>query len=350
MCLKRVTVRPIHKKEEPRFRDLMQKHHYLGFVPKMGHTIWYVGSMDDHWISLLSFSVAALKCKARDRWIGWDYRYKFERLKLIANNNRFLILPGHHVKNLASVIIALCLKRLADDWMEFFGHKIVLVETFVDPGLFSGTVYKASNWLFIGRTRGFARQKNGYTNEVGTSKLIFVKPLRKDARRILSRNFLENEYKLAGGKMMIRAQQMRSLPDFFKSIPDPRRPQGKRHRLPTVLAIASGAVLCGMRGYKAISDWANSLGQKARARFGCRFENGRYIVPSESIIRDVLVRVDPESLDSAFRAWNEAYGVEDESLAIDGKVMCNAINEEGKQTHIMGVVGHDSKICYTQKK
>jgi len=60
---------------------------------------------------------------------------------------------------------------------------------------------------------------------------------------------------------------MKSLPEFFAAIPDPRRTQGRRHRLSTVLAIVTAATLCGMRGYLAISDWANSLGQKARERF-----------------------------------------------------------------------------------
>ena len=37
-------------------------------------------------------------------------------------------------------------------------------------------------------------------------------------------------------------------------------------------------------------------------------------------------------------------------LAIDGKTMCNAIDDQGYQTHIMSAVGHQSKTCYTQKK
>jgi hypothetical protein len=74
-----------------------------------------------------------------------------------------------------------------------------------------------------------------------------------------------------------------------------------------------------MRGYQAISDWANGLGQKARQRFGCRFRNKRYSVPSLSIIRDVLIRVDPVDLDRALQGWNRAYGQADQSLAIDGK-------------------------------
>ena len=149
---------------------------------------------------------------------------------------------------------------------------------------------------------------------------------------------------------MLSAQQMQSLPEFFADISDPRRAQGRRHRLSTVLAIAAGATLCGMRGYLAISDWAKSLGQKARERFDCRYQNRCYIVPSLSIIRDVLIRVEPVHLDRALQRWNQAYSQQDESLAIDGKTMCNAIDDQGYQTHIMSAIGHQSKTCYTQKK
>ncbi len=143
---------------------------------------------------------------------------------------------------------------------------------------------------------------------------------------------------------------MKSLPYFFKTITDPRRAQGRRHRIEVVLSIAAAAILCGMCGYRAISDWTKGLSPKARMRFGCRRRNSKYIVPSESIIRDVLIRIDPEEIDQALRRWNEQYGATDESLAIDGKTMCNAINEEGRQIHIMSAVGHQSGQCYTQKK
>ena len=143
---------------------------------------------------------------------------------------------------------------------------------------------------------------------------------------------------------------MRSLPAFFADIPDPRRAQGRRHPLPAVLAIATAAVLCGARGYKAISQWAQDLGQKARARFRCRYRNGRYEVPSRTLIRDLLIRVDPVSLDCALQGWNVQYAATDEGLAVDGKTLCSAIDEEGRQTHILGAVGHQTQSCYTQKK
>lgn len=350
MSLNKVIVRRVKKEEEDKFKALMDRYHYLGAIPKIGETIWYVGTINQEWVSLLGFSSSALRSESRNKWIGWSYRYHFDRLKLIVNNSRFLILPGWHIKNLASRVLSLCLKRIVNDWLIMFGHKIVLVETFVDPGRFDGTIYKASNWHYIGDTKGYSRTQDGYSEEAGDKKMMFVKELHKGAKRLLSQPTLNDSFKTGGSKMKLQAKHMTSLPDFFKTIPDPRRAQGRRHSLPTVLAIASGAILCGMCGYKAISDWANNLSQKARARFSCRYEKGKYIVPSETVIRLVLISVDPVSLDKALQHWNEVYGKEDESLAIDGKVMRNAIDEDGKQTHIMSVVGHESKNCYTQKK
>ena len=73
-------------------------------------------------------------------------------------------------------------------------------------------------------------------------------------------------------------------------------------------------------------------------------------MPCQFTIRDLLTRVDPSQLDRALQGWNATYAQDDESLAIDGKTMCNAIDDQGRQTHVMSVVGHYTKICYTQKK
>jgi hypothetical protein len=344
-----VMVRPVRRFEESRYQELMQKHHYLGSLPKISETLWYVASLGDEWVSLISFSASAWKCAARDRWIGWSFRHQYDRLKLVVNNSRFLILPDSHVPNLGSHVLSLCRKRLPRDWQERFGHPILLLETFVDPERFRGTVYKADNWRHVGNSRGFRRTREGYAPRQ-SPKMVFVKPLHANARAILSGASLEGPYRTEGHTIMLSADHMQSLPSFFADIPDPRRTQGRRHRLLTVLAIAAGATLCGMRGYKAMADWARNLSQKARRRFGCRYESGKWEVPSESIIRDVLIRVDPVHLDKALQRWNEVYGKEDTSLAIDGKTMCNAIDGEGRQVHIMSVIGHESKVCHTQKK
>lgn len=350
MRLQELIVRPVYASEQSRFQHVMQSHHYLGSLPKIGNTLWYVATWQDQWLALLSFSAAALKCSARDRWIGWDFRHQYDRLNLIANNSRFLILPRWHHQNLASRVLSLCQRRIQRDWIERFEHPLLLLETFVDPTRFRGTIYQAANWRLVGFSKGYQRTRGGYSTSRQSPKKVFVQPLQRNARTVLSRPVLNPRYQTGVPRMKLTAEQMRSLPQFFRQVADPRRAQGKRHPIEAVLAIASAAVLCGARGYKAISDWAQALGPKARARFRCRYRNGQYIVPSESILRDVLIRVDPLDLDQALQGWNAQYGAMDESLAIDGKTLGNAIDEAGRQTHVMSVIGHQSTQCYTQKK
>ena len=328
----------------------MQAHHYLGALPKIGNTIWYVATVQDQWLALLSFSAAALRCAARDDWIGWGYRHQFDRLNLVANNSRFLILPQHHHFNLASQILSLCQRRIQQDWLERFGFPLLVLETFVDPQRFHGTIYRASNWLLAGTTKGYSRIKGGYSERTSSRKLVFLQPLQRNARALLSCALLNARYQTGKSRMKLTGEQMLSLYDYFHEIDDVRRAQGKKHQLPTILSLAAAAILCGMRGYKDIALWAQSLGNNARSRFRCRKRNGKYEVPSRTVIRNALIALNPEQLDRALNAWNAQHGQFDESLAIDGKTMCNAIDATGRQTHIMSVIGHESGQCYTQKK
>ena len=370
-----MAVEPVAAEEEGRYQELMRAHHYLGALPKIGETLWYAARWRGAWVALIGFSAPALKCGARDRWIGWDFRTQYDRQHLIANNSRFLILPDRRAPNLGSRVLALCERRLAADWPARFGHPLVLLETFVDPARFRGTVYRAANWTRVGRTRGFRRVRGGYSAAPAAPKLVFVRPLAADARARLTRPALHPIDRHGGPKAMISADTMRSLPDHFADIDDPRRRQGRRHPLPVVLAIAAGATLCGARGYKAMAEWAADLSPRARERFRCRHRGGRYEVPSEYVIRDVLVRVDPDQLDRALRRFDAARGSADDAIAIDGKTMRNAIyadtrapqaearaaNGDAKpaagkigenqcQVHILGAVGQRSGATLTQKK
>ena len=348
--LAQLELRPVLASEEGEYQERMQRHHYLGALPKIGQTLWYVAIWREHWVAQVGLSASALKCAVRDRWIGWDFRSQYGRLKLIANNSRFLILPQWHRPNVGSRVLSLLQRRAGADWQARFGHPLLLLETFVDPRRFHGGVYHASNWIELGLTQGYRRIRGGYSDAVDAPKRVFVRPLGQDCRARLTHPDRESLQLTDQPKLMLNAQQMRSLPLCFTNIADPRRAQGRRHRLPVVLGIAAGAIVCGMRGYSAIAQWAQALGQQARERFGCRHENGVYRVPSEFVIRDCLVRIEPGALDQALNAWNQAWGGHDDVLALDGKTMKNALDEIGHQTHIMSVVGHDSKRAYAQKK
>ena len=353
MDLSKVTVRPIAPEEDERYQQLLEQHHYLGAIPKIGQTLRYVAQYDDACVALLSFSASSLKCGARDRWIGWDARVQFGRLKLIANNSRFLILPDWHQPNLGSKVLALCERRLGRDWLERFGHPLLLLETFVDPQRFHGTVYRAANWTCVGLTQGFRRTAQGYSTAPHSPKQVFVRALHRQARQRLAQPILDpRDHTEEHPKMTLTAVQMRALPESFGSISDPRRAQGRRHPMRAVLAIAVGATLCGMRGYKAIGQWAERLGQKGAQRIGCRRDpdTREYLIPSVTVIRDVLMRVDPVQLDRALGAWNALWAHLDRSLAIDGKTLRGTTDEHGAQVHVMSAVGHESRAAYTQKK
>src|SRR5437667_8171910 len=156
-----IQVRPIERSEETRYQQQMARHHYLGALGKIGETLWYVAIWREQWVAQLSLSASALECGVRDRWIGWDFRTQYGRLKLIANNSRFLILPGWHLPNVGSRVLSLTERRVGSDWRTRFGHPLLLLVTFVDPRRFYGGVYRAANWIELGLTQGYRRTRAG---------------------------------------------------------------------------------------------------------------------------------------------------------------------------------------------
>ena len=236
-ALMEIRVRPVERSEEGRYQEQMAGHHYLGALAKIGETVWYVAIWREQWVAQLSLSAAALKCGVRDRWIGWDFRSQYGRLNLIANNSRFLILPGWQRPNIGSRVLSLTERRVASDWRIRFGHPLFLLETFVDPQRFHGGVYRAANWMELGLTQGYRRIRNGYSAEADGPKRVFVRPLRRDARTQLTHPDRDRLQLTGAPKIMLNAEQMRQQPQCFKTIPDPRRSQGRRHRLPVVLGM-----------------------------------------------------------------------------------------------------------------
>ena len=240
---------------------------------------------------------------------------------MVAIGTRLLILPGQRHRNLGSRVLGLCARRIVRDWPARFGHPLLLLETFVDPARFHGTVYRAANWRVVGHTRGFRRRGGGY-GEASTPKRVFLYPLTGDVRQQLSGAMLAPTLRKGAPKTMLSAAQMRSLPEFFTEIDDPRTRKGQRHPLPSTLALATAATLCGARGYKAIGEWVDALGHKALERFRVRLRNGVRKPPCQSTIRTLLIRVDPEQLDRALQRWHQQHGGEDEALAIATAKRC----------------------------
>jgi len=168
-----------------RWNELMNQYHYLGAGPLCGAQIRYgVRSGHGEWLGGLAFSAAAWHLAARDDWIGWSEEARREHLHQVIGNSRFLILPHLRVAHLASHVLGLALRQVARDWQERYGYRPLLVETFVEAERFTGTCYRAANWLEVGQTVGRGRQDREHSGGRAV-KRVFLYALHAQARQRL---------------------------------------------------------------------------------------------------------------------------------------------------------------------
>jgi len=171
-----------------RFRELIGNYHYLGYRVPFGAQLQYLvlaSRPEGEVLGCMQFSSAAWRMAGRDHWIGWDEETRKRNLSSVVCNSRFLILPWVRVKNLASTILSQAVRELAADWREAYGVEPLLAETLVDESRFSGTCYRAANWIELGKTTGRGRMDRERKREGACPKRIFVYPLRRDSRRRL---------------------------------------------------------------------------------------------------------------------------------------------------------------------
>jgi len=170
---------------------LMDKFHNLGSGPLCGAQIRYlVHSSKYGAVGGVAFSASARHIAARDKWIGWTVEARKKNRPKVLCNSRFLLIP--RIPNLASHVLALCMRRIRADWRARFGIDPVLIETFVEKDIRRGTCYRAANWHHIGCTVGRGRMDNNRSAGVPV-KDIYVYPLVRNAREILCDNSDEAE-------------------------------------------------------------------------------------------------------------------------------------------------------------
>ena len=169
------------------WNEYVARYHYLGYTTLVGAQMRYaVHASDGTPLAMLGFSTAAWKLAPRDRFIGWSQELREKNLPLVVDNPRFLILPWIHIPNLGSHILAIVRRQLPVDWTARYNTTPVLIETFVETPRYTGAVYRASGWTHVGATQGRGRYdtKKLYDKP---KKDIWLRPLRKDWKRILNR-------------------------------------------------------------------------------------------------------------------------------------------------------------------
>jgi len=171
--------------DEPLFNSLMEHYHYLAYEQPVGEHLKYLAWAQGRPIACLAWSSAPRHLGSRDRHIGWSAEARRRNIRFIAYNTRFLILPWVRVPHLASHILGKVTRALSDDWERMYGHPVYFAETFIDPGRFRGTCYRAANWQLLGLTTG--RGKDDQTNQPNRPiKEILGLPLTPHFRELLS--------------------------------------------------------------------------------------------------------------------------------------------------------------------
>ena len=321
----------------------------MGFDRIIGESLWYVASVEEEWVALLGWGSAALKCGVRDRWIGWDRALQFRRLHLVANNVRFLILPGWNKPNVASRVLALNVRRLKQDWENCHGHPVLLAETFVDSARFRGTCYRAAGWERLGETLGFAKRNDHYWYH-GQKKTVLVRPLVPDAVSGLVAPFLPplKSSRKERGMIDVNALPLEGeggLIDLLKTIVDPRKPRGVRHPVVTVVAIAVCAALSGARSFGAIAEWAQGLSREGLRKLGSK----RWKPPSEPTVRRVLQGLDANTVDARLGQWVVGlHSVAGRGVAVDGKSVRGAHDAGQRAPHLLSAILHEEAVVIGQ--
>ena len=289
--------------DQRRLQSFLQKHHYLGGVKPVGERMLYAAvDSSGRWLAVLIFCAAAKHLKHRDRWIGWTRSQRDRRLSLLANNCRFLILPDAHQPNLGSRILRLTLERLSSDWQARYGHPILVVETFVDPEQFQGTVYTAQGWQELGLTDGHGRHRRDFYVAHNKPKRLFVRELVRNARRTLQAEHLKpalvSVEEKAGARSYHKEAQLRSLAEHFKDLPD-YRSRTESYPPKALATLMLLAMLCDApRGQKDLAKLARRLTQTQRRAVGIRpSPNGFFPAPSQSTFSRFLDQIDAKALE-----------------------------------------------------
>jgi hypothetical protein len=164
------------------WNEMMMREHPRGAGPLVGRQLRYLVGSEHGWLGGLGFSAAALQLRDRDRWIGWDVETRRANLHYVVCLSRFLVRETVRCRNLASMVLGMGMRAVAEDFEARFGYRPLLVESFVDGNRFLGTCYRAANWACVGRTQGRGRQDR-FSQFSESVKDIYLYPLDKELRR-----------------------------------------------------------------------------------------------------------------------------------------------------------------------
>lgn len=329
VVLGELEVRPAQPGEMERVRSVLDDEHYLGCGREVGRTLVQIVHHQGRWAAILIWGPAAMRLIDRDEWIGWTHRQRAERLGLIVQNRRFLVLAETRMPNLASRSMGLALRHLPEQWEHKHGYRPLLAETFTDIEAFEGTCYKASNWEPCGLTKGFQRSHRAdFYREHKRPKKLWLKPLSRNTRMILAGMDVPPAYQpgcnlqSAERALPLKKSHVESLREVLREVPDPRA--GNRSwPLSALLSLVCLGLLAGRKNLAAIHRYGQFLTQQQRAWLDFppkpKGRPGRR-APSYKALYHLLGLLDANTLADTLGGWLAAHhGSLPRALALDGK-------------------------------
>ena len=346
VILGELEVRTALPAEMRRVQELLDDEHYLGAARQVGASLVQIVHHRERWAAILLWGPAAVKLLDRDEWIGWTHPQRAERLGLIVQNRRFLVLAETRMPNLASCAMGLALRNLPAHWEQKHGYRPLLAETFTDIESFEGTCYKASNWKPCGLTKGFERSHRAdFYREHRRPKKLWLKTLSRNTRVILCAMDLPAAYQSgcntqsAERALPLKKAHIESLREVLREVPDPRGPN-RSWPISTLLSLICMGLLAGRKNLASIQRYGQFLTQQQRVWLNfppkLRGRPGRR-APSYKALYNLLCKLDPNTLADTLGDWlAEHHGTLPRALALDGKYVRDLLLTLGLSEHESG--------------
>ncbi|MGH6629547.1 MAG: ISAs1 family transposase [Burkholderiales bacterium] len=139
-----------------------------------------------------------------------------------------------------------------------------------------------------------------------------------------------------------------SIQTHFADLPDPRRAQGKRHRLSDMIVIAVCAVICCADSWADVADFG-----EAKRKWFETFLDLPHGIPCVDTFERVFARIDPDAFERCFMSWTEALAGSSRGklVAIDGKKIRRSFEhawDHSTATHLVSAFVHENATVLGQ--
>jgi predicted transposase YbfD/YdcC len=143
----------------------------------------------------------------------------------------------------------------------------------------------------------------------------------------------------------------RPLIAVFTTIPDFRKPRGKRHPLTAIFALACCAMLCGARSYSAIAEWGRNYGTRIAQALGFT-----HATPCAATLHTIFRHVNRDEFEAHLGTWADQVvehlspGPETPEIvvALDGKTLRGSNKQGAPGAHLLSALAHHVGVTLAQ--